>query len=114
MNIQLKFRNTAVVLLLIAFGAGCKKSNDVIIPPTAAHFMNQTFGIYFVTGPGVVYNLPIGVTTVSDKDRTVNISVSSPTGAVQGTHYTIDPVVIHAGKAIDSMTIHGAYNLYTS
>ena len=114
MNIQTKFRNAAVVLLLIVFGAGCKKANEVVIPPAAAHFMNQTSGTYFITGPGVVYNLPIGVTTVSDKDRTVNFSVSSPTGAVQGTHYTIDPVIIPSGKAVDSLTIHGAYNLYTS
>jgi hypothetical protein len=115
MNIHTNFRNAAVVLLLIAFGAGCKKSDVVILPPTAAHFMNQTFGTYFITAPGVVYKVPIGVTTVSDKDRTVNISVSSPTGAVQGTHYSVpSTLTIPAGKAVDSLVVQGVYDQYTS
>jgi hypothetical protein len=116
MNIKTNFRIAGAVLFLIGIAAGCKKSNDVIIPPAAAHFMNQTAGTYFITAPDVVYKLPIGVTTVSDKDRTVSIGVSSPTGAVQGTQYTLasSTVTIPAGKAVDTLIIKGVYDQYTS
>lgn len=96
--------------------AGCKKEDKVVIPPSQATFTGQTGGTYFITGPNVTYKIPVGVTTVSDKDRTVNISVTSPTGAKQGTQFTLssNTITIPAGKAIDSLEIKGIYDQYTA
>ena len=48
-------------------------------------------------------------------NRTVNISITSPTGAVAGTHYTANSfVIIPAGKAVDSLEIKGIYAQYTA
>lgn len=100
----------------MAVGASCKKSNDLTIPPDFAHFMNPTSGTFFIIAPGAEYKLPIGVTTVSDQDRTVNIVVSSTTGATEGTQFTLSShtITIPAGKAVDTLTINGIYDQYLS
>lgn len=106
----------SIIVLITIFASGCKKSGDVILPPSQAHFTNLQTGSYSITAPGVTYKIPIGVTTVSDKDRMVTVSVSSPSGAVSGTHYTLSAttMVIPAGKAIDSLEVKGVYSQYTS
>jgi len=109
-------------LLLIAFSAvvvtwyGCKKETALTLPQEQAHFMNVSSGSYFITAPGVLYKIPLGLTTVSDVARTVNIAVSSPTGAVQGTHYTLNKTsfVIPAGKVIDTLVVTGVFAQYTA
>lgn len=110
-------------LLLAAFTisatlliTGCKKADSLSVPPEMASFTNLTSGTYMVTSPSVVYKIPIGLSTVSDQPRTVNISVTSPTGAVEGTHYTLSTksLVIPAGKAIDSITVQGVFSQYQS
>jgi hypothetical protein len=113
MNILSNLRTAGVVLLILAFGAGCKKTNDLTIPPAAAHF-NSASGTFFITAPGIIYKLPVGVTTVSDKDRTVTIAVSSPTGAVSGTQFILssNTVTIPAGTAVDTLAITGVYDQY--
>lgn len=103
---------TAFTAIILA--TGCKKSDSFSTPPEAATFLNQSSGTYQVTGPAVSYKIPIGLTTVSDQDRTVNISITSPTGAVQGTHYNVSStsVTIPAGKTIDSIIVQGVYSQY--
>ena len=93
------------LLCLAAIMPGCKKSDSLLIPGESAHFTNQKSGAYFVTGATVSYKIPVGLTTISAANRTVNISVSSPTGAVEGTHYTLSTksVVIPAGKEPDAL-----------
>ena len=100
-------------MLLFAINA-CKKTEALTIPPEQAHFTNLSAGTYFITGPSVTYKIPVGFTTVSDKDRTVVLSVTSPTGAPQGTHYNISTksLVIPAGKALDSITVSGVFAQY--
>ncbi|MEO8110899.1 MAG: hypothetical protein ABI594_12735 [Ginsengibacter sp.] len=116
MNLKINFRAITVAVLLMVTGASCKKSNDLTIPPDAAHFMSPTSGTFFITAPGAEYKLPIGVTTVSAQDRTVNIVVSSTTGATEGTEYTLSShtITIPAGESVDTLTISGMYNQYLS
>jgi hypothetical protein len=106
----------AALLLLVVTWYGCKKETPLTLPLEQAHFMNKSAGSYFITAPGVTYKLPIGLTTVSNVDRTINISVTSPTGAVAGTHYTLNKTsfVIPAGKVVDTLVISGVYAQYTA
>ncbi len=105
----------AVFFALIVAGIGACKKVETVIPPVRAVFLtpstSATFSILF---PGAIYKIPLGITTVSKEDRTINISVFSPTGAVAGTHYTLDKtsVVIPAGKVVDTIVLTGAYNQY--
>lgn len=95
---------------------GCKKEAALTVPAAQAHFTNQTGGSYFITAPGITYKVPIGITTASNVSRTVNISITSPTGAVQGTHYTVNKTsfVIPAGQVIDTLVITGNFAQYTA
>lgn len=116
MKLNWTFKLVAAFALFAIAVIGCKKEDAVQAPPEIAHFTNLSGGSYSITGPGVTYKIPVGFTTVSDKDRTVTVSVSSPTGAVQGTHYTLPAttVTIPAGKAVDSLTVSGNYAQYLS
>lgn len=93
----------------------CKKY-EITIPPTQAHFMNQTGATYFILTPTTTFKVPVGVTTVSNVDRTVTFSVSSPTGAVAGTHYNLtgNTVTIKAGQAVDSIEVRGVFSMYAT
>lgn len=96
----------------------CKKSSTagVIVPPEQAHFVGQTSGVLFVTSPGATFKIPVGLTAVSDKDRTVNINITSRTGAQAGSQYNIvsKAIVIPAGRVIDSIVITGVQSQYQS
>jgi hypothetical protein len=95
---------------------GCKKDPSISTPAEQAHFTNLISGSFQITAVGQTYKIPVGLTTVSDKDRTVNITVTSPTGAVQGTHYTLNKTsfVIPAGKVLDSIVVGGVFAQYTA
>jgi len=102
-------------LLVIFVLPGCKKTDTLVDVPSQAHFTNLLGDTYFITGPNVVKKIPIGLTTVTNYDRTINFSVSSPTGAIAGTHYNIvggNSITIPAGKAVDSITVAGVYSQY--
>ena len=116
MKIKWSLHLVTIIALFTVMITGCKKEEKLVLPPSLAHFTNRTSGTYFITAPGVTYKVPIGVTTVSDKPRTINISVSSPTGAVQGTHYTLGStsVTIPAGQTIDSIEVRGVFSEYTT
>jgi hypothetical protein len=110
-------------LLFYTFFAGiaifsltsCEKNNLVIgkqvIPPAYVKFntvtASDTIGTYYIKSTNAPFKIPIGVTNVSDKDRTINFSYSSST-AVQGQQYTAPAsIVIPAGQALDSLAISG-------
>ncbi len=100
----------SVCFLSIAAFVGCKKSDPLTVPPELATFTNETSGTYFITAPGVTYDIPIGVTTVADQDRTITVNVSSPTGATAGTYYTVPAtVVIPKGETIGTLFIFVVY-----
>ena len=99
---------------VIFFNTGCKKT-DFARPPEQAHFLNTSPGTFFVLDPASTFKIPVGVTTVSNVDRTFSFSVSSPTGAVAGTHYIVDnSFTIPAGKALDSIEVKGVFDQYAS
>lgn len=102
-------------LFIVAISAGiygCKKDSEVI-PPERAFFVGAVVGNYEITSPTTTFKIPLGITTATNADRTINISVSSSTGAVAGTHYNIPTsFVIPAGKAIDTLVVAAVYNQY--
>lgn len=112
---QLLATLSVVAVLLLGLNA-CKKTDAITIAPERAHFTNMKFASYEITAPNKTYKIPIGITNVSTQDRTVNIQITSPSGAQQGTHYTVNTksIVIPAGKAVDSIVVSGVYNQYTS
>lgn len=106
----------ASLIATIIVVIGCKKADNLAIPPGEAHFTNQSGGSYFITSPGITYKIPVGLTSVSTVDRTVSIAITSPTGAVQGTHYTVNKTTftIPAGKVIDTIVVTGNFAQYTT
>jgi len=110
---------TGIVLLATIMGS-CDKTKpyDIITPSPEVHFVGDATQSYTLdtstVGPQTI---TIGTTNVSSQDRTVTYSVSSPTGAVTGTQYTLTPtgtLVIPAGKATADITVQGNYSSYTS
>ncbi len=94
---------------------GCKKDDalETAIPGIEAHFTAASGG-YSIISPTTTYTIPVGITTTSNVDRQITVAITSPTGAVEGTHYTVDKkvITIPAGKALDSIKVTGAYSLY--
>lgn len=94
-----------------------KPASNLYIPPELAHFIgdeSQTYSI--VVNPAPVYKVQVGLTDVSDKDRTVTFKITSPTGAVAGTHYTLtttgNTITIPAGETIAEIGVQGAFAPY--
>lgn len=114
-----------LTLLAISTVAGvlvsCKKNNlavdvDPLNVPARSRFtytdanapLTRTFYVG-AAAPDNVYNVPVGITTVSNVDRTVQFTISSTT-AVAGTHYTAPTsVVIPAGQAVANLPITGNF-----
>jgi hypothetical protein len=99
----------------------CKKNNLVVdqkvVPPSVAKFnvrqATDTTMIYYIKSTNEPFKIPIGLTTVSDKDRTISFSYSS-NSAVTGSQYNAPAsIVIPAGKAVDSLPISGIYAGYS-
>ena len=111
------------IAALAAFAiSSCRKNNEVVdrdvVPPPFAKFNtilpSDTASTYYVSETQEPFKIPIGITTVSDKDRTIQISYSSRS-AVQGTHYNAPTsIVIPAGKAVDSLVIQGLFSAYAT
>lgn len=98
------------LVLLVAFG--CKKEKTTV-PPTFAHFEFMASGDYYVTqNPNTSFKIPIGLTSASDVPRTVQVTITSPSGAAEGAQYTVSTksITIPAGKVEDSIIVKGNYN----
>lgn len=94
----------------------CKKQGTSI-PPAVAAFTSEELVPYYVTDdPDTKLEIPVGVSNVSDKDRTVNFTVTSTTGAKEGVEYTLPSksIVIPAHEAINSIVLKGIYNAIPS
>ena len=98
----------------------CKKNNLVVdknlTPPPFAKFnvrqAADTAGTYYIASTGASFKIPVGFTTVSDKDRTIQLCYSSKTAAA-GTQYNAPATfTIPAGKAVDSLAIQGLFAGY--
>ncbi len=105
-------------IVSLSIAISCKKGNEegVLVPDNAAHFTFQTSGSFSVLPTVTTYKIPVGVTTVANVDRTVAFTVTSPTGAVSGTHYTLNKTVatIKAGQATDTITVTGILAPYAA
>ena len=86
--------------------------------PALAEFASSATsnqGAYFVTSdPNTEFKVPIGITTSAGKDRVLNFSVTSPSGAVAGQQYTIaaTSITIPAGTVVDSIPVKGIFAGY--
>ncbi|HVG14237.1 MAG TPA: hypothetical protein VM935_04720 [Chitinophagaceae bacterium] len=109
-------RFTLLFVFSLFFGImSCKKQETLIAPAAAGFTATTTTATYFIQNtPGSVYKIPIGVTSASKVDRTINFTVTSPTGAVAGSQYTVtsSSVTIPAGKVVDSISVKGLFAGY--
>lgn len=100
----------------------CKKNNLVIdqdiTPPAFVKFNTilpgDTTYSYYITSNSPPVVLPVGVTTVSNQARTIQVTYTS-SGAVQGTQFSApSTITIPAGEAITNLAIQGLFAGYTS
>jgi hypothetical protein len=107
--------------LAVASFASCKKNNqwvdkDAKAAPEYSQFALSTFtGSYFIENSATSeYKIPVGFTTVSNADRTIQFSYKS-FKAVQGTQYTAPAsMTIKAGQALDTLRIKGLFAGYAT
>ncbi len=115
----LKISFVAAVALL---AASCKKNNYVtdqeIVAPAFAKFnvkqTADTSATYYVRSTQVPFKIPVGITSPSNVDRTIQFSYSS-NDAVSGVQYTApSSIVIPAGQTLDSLEITGLYAAFAN
>jgi hypothetical protein len=104
--------------LLALVALNCKKTG-ITIPPAQAHFVGDATQPYdILVDPVPTYSITVGTTDVSSSDRTISYSITSPSGAVAGTNYSIGgkpgTVVIPAGEATATIDVQGIFAPYTS
>lgn len=105
-------------LLMSSTIISCTKDDDnkILEPGQVALFLPAaTTASYSIITPTTVYKIPVGLTSpVTDgKTKTVNITASSPSGAVEGTHYTYTKTLTFApGKITDTIIVTGIQSQY--
>jgi hypothetical protein len=122
MNKKINIPALAIAGLLFLTLIGCDKNKpyDVIEAPGQVHFTatsrNQSY--YVENSPTNTYSVEVGTTDVSNTDRTVGFKVTSPTGAVSGTHYSLvttnNTITIPAGQSKASIVVHGIFAPYSA
>ncbi|MDB5190652.1 MAG: hypothetical protein JWQ96_215 [Segetibacter sp.] len=115
------FRILIPVVTFTLFGiVACKKNNLVIdkevIPPSTVKFnralATDTVSTYYINSTNDPFKLAVGLTTVSDKDRTIQFTYTS-NRAVKGVQYNAPTsLVIPAGKALDTLVVTGLFAGY--
>jgi len=109
-------RNLILPMLAIAILGGCEKPDAVTVPPLQSHFTFKDAGTYEVLTANSRFSVPVGITTTQKTPTVVDFAISSPTGAVAGTHYTVvsNSITIPAGQAIGAIDILGSFAAYSS
>ena len=116
----IKYLNFVVVAAALL--VSCQKNNLVIdqdvTPPSFVKFNNilpgDTTYSYYITPSSPPVVLPVGVTTVSNQDRTIQVTYTS-SGAVQGTQFSApSTITIPAGQTIANLEIQGLVAGYAS
>ncbi|PZR29335.1 MAG: hypothetical protein DI535_03045 [Citrobacter freundii] len=107
---------TLAVLLGVALHS-CKKDEIKQLDPGQVAFFSSTqlTGSYSIVSPGVVYKIPVGLTSPvsSGKTKTVNVTATSTTGAVEGTHFTYTKTLTFApDKITDTIIVTGVQAQY--
>src|ERR1043165_868488 len=83
------FIATGVLSLFTLLMFSCKKDKIVTADKQVAFFANTSPATFGVKSSNTTYKVYVGLTKASQTDRTVAVSITSPTGAVQGTQYTL-------------------------
>lgn len=105
-----------LVLLIIS---SCQENNLVVdkdvVPPAYAKFNvikpADTIATYYIRNGGAPFKIPVGLTNVSDKPRTIQFSYTSTAAA--GVQYSAPTtLVIPAGQALDSLSVQGLFAGY--
>lgn len=121
MNKFFKYTFIAISYIGLLLIASCKKNNLVVdkevVAPAFAKFNTikdaDTIGTYYIKSNNTPFKLPIGVTNVSNTDRTIQFTYTST--AAQGTQYNAPAsIVIKAGETLDSLTVSGLFAGYPS
>lgn len=118
---NMKTRLNICLLFLTALSVtifSCKKDNLITAPSPFGEFATlntaDTVGTYTIRSTNAPFKIPIGISNVSNKDRTLQLTYLSST-AVQGQQYTApSSIVIKAGQSVDSLEITGIYDGYSS
>jgi hypothetical protein len=111
----------------VALINGCDKNTPYknTAPTGEVHFDNaigatsNVLPYYVSNSPTSTFNIEIGTTDVYTSDRTISYTITSPTGAVAGTHYAIvaptgNTITIPAGSATAKITVHGIFAPYAA
>ncbi len=122
----MKSLNRITLLAIIAFGfalVGCDKTKpyDIAVAPPEAHFVGgKTQNYSAADDPTPVFNVVVGTTDVAKVDRVVTYKVTSPSGAVGGTQYSISTgntsgaVTIKAGEATANIPVQAVYSAFAN
>lgn len=112
------FAGLGLILIVLS---SCKKNNfvvdqDPLNVPSYARFntrlLADSVATYYIKSTNAPFKLPIGVTTVSNRDRTINFSYTS-TSAVAGVQFNAPAsITIPAGKTIDTLLFTGMFSGY--
>jgi len=112
-----KFRSLILLTAAVLFTAfliySCKK-NETVTPNQEVSLFAQggkTVSYLVPNDPAASFKIGLGITKPAPVDRHITFSVTSPTGAVEGTQYSISTktVTIPAGKVVDSVTLKGLF-----
>jgi len=115
-----KILPSALAIAFMAAFIGCDKDKpyDTLMAESQVHFISSaTNQAYYVEdNANSTYSIEVGTTDVSAQDRTITFKITSPTGAVSGTHYSMvttgNTVTIPAGESKASIVIHGIFGPY--
>jgi len=105
-----KYLGSLIIILVLG---SCVKQK--FTTPELAEFASSSTGnsatYYVADDPNSVFKVPVGITTSAGKDRTIQFTVSSPSGATEGQQYTIgtNSVTIPAGQVVDSIPVKGIF-----
>jgi hypothetical protein len=107
-------KNLAFSFLLGALLYGCKKVENVPVPPVEAHFLFKSSGIFEIFEEGDKFKLPVGITAKSTSQINIDISISSPSGAVEGNQYKVikRQANFSPGSVVDTIIIEGNLSAY--
>lgn len=116
MNKILSIRILTLGVMILSVMNGCKKTDTVTIPPVQSHFTFKDAGTYEILAANSKFSIPIGITAVQTTPTVIEYTISSPTGAVAGTQYTVagNSITIPAGQSLSSIDINGSLAAYSS
>jgi len=104
------------LLLGVALFSCSKDDNKIFDPGQKAFFTpTQSTASYSIVDANAVYKIPVGLTApvTSGKTKTVNITATSSTGAVEGTQYSYTKTLTFTpDKITDTIVVTGVYAQY--